>query len=111
MFGLIFEIANSIVTRTSPMGAYFILEHIQILAIIPAIGMYFTDDLYGYFRIMSHSLLGYDFISIESVFVRSYTYAQDNTFLDFLGFNSSSSFVNCLNYFLGLAVIAALQLI
>ena len=111
VIGIIWEILNSIVTKTPPLGAYFVLEHIQIFIMIPAIGLYFTDDLYGFIRLMRHAFLSYDFISIESVFFRSYTYAQDSTILNLLGFESSSTAVNWINYILGLAAIVVIQLL
>ena len=108
--GLVVETLNAILTKTAPMGVYFTLEHVQLIVLFPTLSILFTDDLYGFFRLIKHALLSYDFINIEATIFRSYSYSQDNAMLYLLGFESSSTAVNSISYLLGFGIIAIFQL-
>ena len=79
--------------------------------LIPATGMFFTDDLYGFFRLMKYGLLKYDFLNVHNMIFRNYTYSQDSTILYMIGFESGSTIVNSINFLFGFGVILVLQLV
>ena len=100
LFCLMFDIVLGIITNSYPAGVYVSIEHIQLLAVLPVTGSYFTKVVKGLFRMMRFVLLGFDFIDFWSLFKIDTSYSQDNETLEYLGFASESSIVNLVGFVL-----------
>ena len=98
LFCLILDIILGIITNSYPASIYVSIEHIQLLAVLPVTGSYFTKIVKGLFRMMRYALLGFDFIDFWSLFKIDTSYSQDNETLEYLGFASESSIVNLVGF-------------
>ena len=98
LFCLTLDIVLGIITNSYPAGVYVSIEHIQLLAVLPITGSYFTKIVKGLFRMMRYALLGFDFVDIWSLFKIDMSYSQDNETLEYLGFPSESSIVNLVGF-------------
>lgn len=98
VFCLLLDVIFGLMANKYPAGLYICIEHIQLLAVLPVAGSYFTAGAHGLFRMMRHALLGFDFIDFWSLFNVSMNYRQDNQVLDYLGLVSNSAVVNLLGF-------------
>ena len=91
---LLIDLLMGLMTDRYPTGIYITIEHIQLLSILPITGSYFTKIVKGYFRMMWHSLLGFNFVNFKSLYNISINYTQSNKTLEYLGFELGSSIIN-----------------
>ena len=102
---LVFDVILGVMVGKYPSGIYVNIEHIQLLVILPIAGSYFTNNVNGLFRLMRFALLGFDFVNIKALLSIDLNFSQANETLEFLGFESESSFANILAFaFIGLLV-------
>ena len=93
-------------TDKYPDGLYTLLEHIQLITILPLAGSCFSSEVNGFFRLSRYSLLSFDFINIKQLFYINSDYSQDNSVMNFIGFTSGSTIINIAGYLLiGLCIL------
>ena len=97
---LILDIILGVVTSKYPVGVYISIEHIQLLSVLPIAGSYLTNNVNGLFRLLRFALLGFDSISIRSLFSIEESCDQTNDTMEYLGFDSGSGFINILPFVL-----------
>lgn len=99
---LVLDLIVSCVSDKYPSGLYTLLEHMQLVTIMPLAGSCFSSEVNGFSRLVRYSLLSFDFIEISS------SYSQDNAYMKLIGFESSSTISNISSYlFIGLFIIFA----
>ena len=102
---LIFDVILGVMVGKYPSGIYVGIEHIQVIVVLPIAGSYFTNNVNGLFRLMRFALLGFDFVNIKALLSIDLNFSQANETLEFLGFESESSFANILAFaFIGLSI-------
>ena len=97
-FCLIIDVIFWVMTNKYSAGVYVSIEHIQLLAVLPVAGSYFTKVTKGLFHMMRSSLLGFDSIDFWSLFKINPNYSQDDETLEYLGFASNSAVVNLVGF-------------
>ena len=108
----VLDLVVSWVTDKYPSGLYILLEHIQLITILPLAGSWFSSEVNRFFRLTRYSLLGFDFIDIKQLFYIDSDYSQDNNVLNFIGFASGSTIINITGYLLvGLCIVLVEMLV
>ena len=102
----VLDLVVSWVTDKYPSGLFILLEHIQLITILPLAGSCFSSEVNGFFRLSRYSLLSFNFIDIKQLFYINSDYNQDNSVMNFIGFTSDSTIINISNYLLvGLCIV------
>ena len=108
----VLDLVVSWVTDKYPSGLYILLEHIQLITILPLAGSCFSSEVNGFFRLSRYSLLSFDFIDIKQLFYINSDYSQDNSVMNFIGFTSGSTIINIAGYLvIGLCIMFAEMLV
>lgn len=97
-FCALLDVVLAVVTKQYPAGLYVSIEHMQLLAVLPVAGSYFTAVAHGLFRSIRHALLSFDFAGLQSVFKVDAHDKQDSQVLEYLGLVSQSAVVNLVGY-------------
>ena len=95
-----------------PSGLFILLEHIQLITILPLAGSCFSSEVNGFFRLSRYSLLSFDIIDIKQLFYINSDYSQDNSVMNSIGFTSGSTIINIASYLLvGLFIVLVEMLV
>ena len=99
----VLDLVVGLVTDKYSSSLYILLEHIQLITILPLAGSCFSLEVNGFFRLSRYSLLSFDF---KQLFYINSDYSQDNSVMNFIGFTSGSTIINIAGYLLiGLCIL------
>ena len=102
--GIASSFFTSIITGGSPQGAWAILNQLQILILLPLMFGNFNSRIRNYILSMEAALFSFSFVSVKDLVLDQETeeieFDQPNKYLELIGLQNGSSFVNSLGLFI-----------
>ena len=97
--GATLSAGTSIMTMSSPVGIFSMINQFQMLLLIIISGVYLSDGVKATITGMGYSMLNFDFLQFERIdmfgkFINFITFDQTNESLTEIGITSGNSFVN-----------------
>ena len=97
--GVGLSIGSSLLSMSSPQGAFSMINQFQMLILIPMIGSYIPNDVVVFITGMDFALLSFDFIPFEKIPLIGYifeifAYSQRFDYFSDIGLRSGSAFIN-----------------
>lgn len=116
IFGIFVNLISAIHLGGSSYNTFGIVYQIQILMLLPLIGIDFGEDVIDFYRYIKEILFTFAFIPDDVVFYRinifdDYHYPQNNWFLYLLGMGSRSSLVNTTKLLLVVSIVGVVTII
>ena len=113
---IVVQVVKSIIDLSSPQSCFSLINHLQLVILLPMIKIYYPTSVLFYIEGMDISMMGFDFLGISSTrihetWVDRMTSQQDDEYLQSIGLNKTSSFVNALNILVIVGVVIILHLI
>lgn len=93
-------IASSLMKGRYPQGAFFTIEQLQILLMIPMMGVFYPEKLMMFFRLIRHALLTFYLIDADYKMYDNQFYVETDLKMRYYDFQSGSAVVNLINWLL-----------
>jgi len=99
IFMLIATLLNSMLNIGSPLSIFGLLNAIQLYLLLPLIGTYLPFDIVGFLAALNICLFSFSFLELSDIgevnrTLNRFYYKQTTSYLDLLGLESSSAFLN-----------------
>jgi hypothetical protein len=108
--GVAISIGASVLSMSSPQGAFSMLNQFQMFILLPMIGAYIPESIIKIITGMSFAMFSFSFIPVEKIpliadIFNFIDYDQSDDYFDRIGLTSGSAFLNHISLFLILGVL------
>ena len=106
---------TSLISMSSPIGIFSMINQFQLLLLLLWTGAYISDEVSSFIKGMSFTMLNFSFLKLENIsFLKQplnyLSFPQDNISLDNIGLKTGNTFINIYKLLLMLVLLIILHL-